>query len=670
VRGEQEYAVRPLALPTPEQAARGVLTRSPAVALFLRCAQAVKPDFALAEEELRAVVEICRRLDGLPLAIELAAARSKVLPPRTLLARLEKRLPILVGGPQDAPERQQTMRDTIAWSYDLLAEVEQALFRRAVVFAGGWDLAAAEAVCPPGDGSEVALLGGLSALVDQSLITVAEHEEGELRFGMLETVREFGLECLEEHGERGPVERAHAAYFLGLAETARPQLTGAEQALWLERLEREHDNLRTALDWARRKDVVLGLRLACALWRFWFGRGHRREGQARLEDLLQATEGEAVPGELLADVLFAAAAMAHGLGDHDSARQLWDECLALRRDLDDQPGIAAALNTLGIAAFHKGDLDHAVSLWEESMALYRQLGDSIGLSNILNNLGELWWQRSDYRRAAPLFEEGNEIGRVTGGQRGLAIGLKNLAVLVADQGDYARATELVEESFALCREVDDQENVASALSLLGMIAENHGDLAKAEELLEASVRIAREIGAKDWTAMYLLRLGQFAVRREDVPRARALVEESLALYREIAEKWGAGRAAMGVGDVARLEGNGPRAQALYRESLALLGELGSALDVAVTLEHTATLEISEGRWDQGAILMGAARGIRERVGAPLPPADWPVHNRDAAVLQEALGHDTFEARLEQGRRMTMSQAITFALETEQAGSSR
>jgi predicted ATPase len=663
VRGEQEYEVRPLALPTPEQAARGApLYRSPAVALFIRCAQAVKPDFALDEEELWAVVEICRRLDGLPLAIELAAARSKVLPPRVLLARLEKRLPVLVGGPQDAPARQQTMRDTIAWSYELLPEEEQTLFRRAAVFAGGWDLGAGEAVCLLSAGDEVALLDGLSALVDQSLITVEEQEEGELRFGMLETVREYGLECLEERGERDEVEQAYAAYFLGLAEEAQPELTGPEQKVWLDRLEREHDNLRAALAWTLQRDVVLGLQLAGAIWRFWFTRGYSIEGRQQIEALLHAAEGATVPTNIRADAIFAAGAMAFGQTDHESARRFWRQNLALRRELGDRPGIAAALNTVGMVEVALGDPDGALSLYEESAALCRELGDTFGLANTLNNRGNILWGRAEYGRAVPLYEETIKLLRSIGNRRALALTLRNLALIVAEQGDYDRATQLVEESLTICRELEDRENMSSALGSLAGFARDQGDNQTARDLFEESLRLTREIGAKAFTALHLVNLAQIAAEQGDGDRARALAEESRALYSEAEEKRGMGVTAMALGDVARVEGDGPGARTWYRESLLCLREFGNVLDRVDTLEHVSRLAVMEERWEQAAILFGATQGIRDRIGAPLPPAERPTYTQARAGVRQALGEDGFESASEAGKVMSLDEAIARALE--------
>jgi predicted ATPase len=323
VRGEHECVVRPLALPDPtRQADPAALTQVPAVALFVQCAQAVQPDFALTRDNAVAVAAMCMRLDGLPLALELAAARLTLFTPPALLARLERRLSLLTAGPRDLPERQRTLRDTLAWSYELLAPHEQRLFRRLAVFAGGWTIEAAEAVCHVSGEEPPAVLEGLTALVGQSLLRRDEGTAGEPRFTMLETIREYGQECLAASGEEAVVRRSHAACFLDLAEEAESHLRGPEQAAWYAHVEREHANLRAALGWAlESSDTTTGFRLVWALRRFWGARGHLREGGAWAEHILacDAADGATAPRLLRARALWVAGAIAEE--QHDPARR-------------------------------------------------------------------------------------------------------------------------------------------------------------------------------------------------------------------------------------------------------------------------------------------------------------------------------------------------------------
>ncbi len=356
------------AMPTPPELE--VIAASPAVALFVERAQAVRPDFALVPENAADVAAICQRLDGLPLAIELAAARVRLLPPRALLARLERRLPTLTGGARDLPERHQTLRAALAWSYDLLPDAEQALFRRFSVFAGGATLEAVAALqCDAMDGDA---LEGLSALLDHSLLRHAGGDAGEPRYAMLETIREYAGDLLTASGEREAAERAHTAYYQALAATAELALRGSEQATWIGRLEAEVDNLRAALRWACESgESGLGLRLAGPLWYFWFARGYLREGRTWLERLLtmaELTGRPAVSPAVRAKALGGAAWLAYVQTDYDRVVSLAEESLALLRDLGDDVGCAFAFTSLGCVALDQSDYTHATPLLEESLA--------------------------------------------------------------------------------------------------------------------------------------------------------------------------------------------------------------------------------------------------------------------------------------------------------------
>jgi len=347
LRGERELAVAPLAVPDPEHRPPvDALSRFAAVDLFVQRAQAVKAEFTLTSENGPAVAEICRRLDGLPLAIELAAARIKLLSPQAMLARLGRRLPLLTGGARDLPDRQRTLRDTIAWSHDLLDEAEPTLFRRLAVFVGGCTLEAAEAVCDAAGDLGIVLLEGVASLVDKSLLRQQDGPSGEPRFTMLETIREFGLDQLEASGEAEPIRRRHAEYYLQLVPGGEPQRRGPNQIAWLDRLESEHDNLRAALTWAldEGNDVRIGLQLSSALTPFWFVRGHLSEIR-RLEMALAMSDSDADP--VRAEALRLAAWATRYRNDPVKTVALCEESVASFRALGDKLGIARSLRTLG-----------------------------------------------------------------------------------------------------------------------------------------------------------------------------------------------------------------------------------------------------------------------------------------------------------------------------------
>ncbi len=424
-------------------------------------ARAVKHDFALTKENAPAVVAICARLDGLPLAIELAAARIKLLSPSAMLARLERCLNLLTGGARDLPTRQQTLRGTVDWSYGLLNAAEQTLFRRLSVFIGGCTLEAVEAVCDTKGDLGLDVLDGMTSMVDKSLAQQVEQVEGETRFVMLSTVREYAVERLTASDDESATRRAHAAYYLVLAEE------GAEDAAthpeWLDRFEVEHDNFRAALEYLIKTDADWGLRLGVALFRFWETREHLTEGRNRIAKLL-ALEGAAARPKLRARLLFAAAVLAGEQGDYPSAQQLFEDSLETCLELHDHRGVAVALNALGVNARDRGDLATASFLFERCVAIWRDLGDPADIARALSNLANLIKLRGECVRASSLYDECLTLFRQIGDGAGAAWTLNY-------QGDVARETvalvaarSFYEQSLAAFRQLRDGWGIASVLS--------------------------------------------------------------------------------------------------------------------------------------------------------------------------------------------------------------
>ena len=454
LRAEHQFPVPPLALPDltclPEKTA---LVQYPAVNLFLQRAQAVRPDVQLTTGNAVAIAELCIHLDGLPLAIELAAAHVKWLAPQELLARLDRRLQLLSGGARDLPERQQTLRNTITWSYNLLSTEEQQLFRRLAVFVGGCQLAAAEAVSRTlGDGT-LPIWHGVSSLIDKSLLQATEQAGEGPRLIMLETLREYGVECLAVHGEEEATRRAHAAYYLRLAEEAEQTQFGAEQVVWLERLEREHDNLRAALHWSLEQgeaghSMELALRLGGALWLFWILHGHYNEGRAFLERALAENQGVMV--SVRAKALRAAAWLALNQDDIHWAETFCEESLALSRELGDTAGIADTLFGLGHVATLQGDLVAAYSLTGKAVSLAREMGDKWRIASGLHDLAWVRLERGEYVRARAMYEECLVDFRELGDKNGIAASLHQLSlVLFLSLYDQVRVGLLLEVSLAL-----------------------------------------------------------------------------------------------------------------------------------------------------------------------------------------------------------------------------
>jgi predicted ATPase/DNA-binding CsgD family transcriptional regulator len=522
ISGEFEFHVPPLALPDlhhlPDHAN---LLGYAAIALFVQRAQAIKPSFLLTAGNDRTIAEICLHLDGLPLALELAAARIKLLSPQALLARLSQRLQVLTDGVQDAPIRQQTLRNTIAWSYDLLDATEQRLFRRLAVFVGSCTLEAIEAICATldEDNSVIPVLDGVISLLDKSLLQQIEREGGEPCLMMLETIREYAQEASASSGEMEDTRWAHAGYYLRMAEEAEPELIGPLQTVWLDRLEREHDNLRAAIQWLLEQEGTqegreMAWRLGGALLQFWDVRGHWSEGWSFLEWALAAREGVAASEQ--AQMLRVAGRMALYRDDYERAEMLCEESLVLCRQLGDIQGIAHSLHLLAWAARERGNWTEANSLFEEALALRRRLGNKEDIAWSLFGLARvLFFSQGDLAKVLALLEEGLALCRGVGHKSGIAWALSYLGEGFLQQGETAQARLLLEESVALSREIGNRRSKAESLFVLGRVAKSLGDYAAARAYYEESLAIRREVGNNLSISSYLEGLADVVAARGD-----------------------------------------------------------------------------------------------------------------------------------------------------------
>jgi len=534
LRGEHEVSVPPLALPDPQHAADWeALADYAAIRLFVARAREVRGDFALTAANAPAVAAICRRLDGLPLAIELAAARTRILAPEALHARLTKSLGVLTGGARDLPARHRTLHDTIVWSYELLSPAERTLFARLAIFAGGWTLEVTEAICDPNGATGVDTLDGMEALVAQSLVWRTQESDGEPRFGMLETIRAFAWEHLEASGEAEALHRRHAAHFLALAEEAEPALRGADQLAWLERLEREHDNLRGALRWALASGAAeTGARLAGALQWFWYTRGYFGEGRAWLERTLVA--GDSISARARARALAGAGTLAWRQGDYRHAEARLREAVDLSRVLGDGAGSAFALHHLAHGLEAQGALASATRLLEESLALSRAAGNRWGQVLTLNCLGAAYHRDGDDARALPLLEEALARSRADGDLHGTANALRLLGLVAQGNGDDARAVALLEESMARFRALGDTRGLALTLGSLGTAALQGRDTDRAAALHRKSLAVCRASGDTPGLAAALAELATVAERVGDEARAARLGGAAMALRESFA----------------------------------------------------------------------------------------------------------------------------------------
>jgi predicted ATPase len=458
-----------------------------AAELFIARAQAANPNFELTEQNAAAVAELCARLDGLPLAIELAAARTKLLPPQALLSRLGNRLELLSGGRRDAPEHQQTLRMTLDWSYDLLEPDAQRLFAQLGVFAGGWSLQSAEAVCIGHD----SVLEGLAALVDESLVRQRETASGEPRFSMLEIVREYALERLEDEETR----RRHLEHFVQLAEEAEPKLADHEQIVWFARLEDEHDNLRTALGHALEGgDGESALRHVVGIRRFWQIHGYLAEGRQSIESALAAVADE--PSEARANALNMVGILAGEQGEFDAARKKFEGALADARSTNSTRVISSALVNLGNLAFFSGELDQARDLYKESIEYFESLGDLRGQALAKENVGLMALTAEDVPEAVTWLTAARDLAREVGDDRELAAASRSLAAAMVELGEPTQATSLLGESLALARELGEPHGIAVCLDTFAGLAATTGEVERAAMLFGASDAVRASIGAK------------------------------------------------------------------------------------------------------------------------------------------------------------------------------
>ena len=570
LRAEHEFPVPPLSLPNlSELPEDDELTQYTAIALFVQRAQAILPSFQLTQTNARTIAEICVRLDGLPLAIELAAARIKLLPPQALLARLSQLFQVLASASRTMPLRHQTLRNALKWSHDLLEAGEQRLFRRLSVFAGGWTLEAVEAVEKAFNEKEndtLSVLDNVASLLDKSLLIQSAKEGEEPRLQMLLTVREYGLELLRESGEVEKSQRAHALYYLTLVEEAEAHLKGREQTTWLARLELEQENLRAALAWlVEQGEAELALRFCGALWWFWHLRGYWSEGRRWLEAALGMAQTGG-PTVARAKALCAAGDLAYYQDDYAAARPLLEESVELCRTLELKRELASALGALGVLLDVQGDLAAARPLLEESEVLCRTLKNNWELSYLLRKLGQR------------VLREGNMIQAAV----------------------YAR------ESLTLARELGDKSLIATALLTMANIAGVQGDLAQAAARTQEGLALARELGDKSLIALALQNLGYLASLQDDLPRAVARTQEGLALARELGDKISINLALHNLGYISSRQGDIKQAAKWYGEGLSHAQEIGNEAQIGWHLIGLASVAAAEGKPRRAACLLGAA----------------------------------------------------------------
>ncbi len=622
IRSEREYPVRPLDSPDLSRVPTlDEVERVSSVELFIERAQAAVPTFALTQANCAAVAAICRRLDGLPLALELAAARVRSLGPTDLLARLDHVLRLLVDGSRDLPQRQQTMWAAIDWSYELLKPTQQVLFRHLSVFSNGWTLEAAERVCAIGAIDSDDVLELLSGLVEQSLVTVDTDSNGFVRYRMLEPIRQFARHQGEQTGEIAELSERHFEWFLSFAQHAGGELRGAEQHQWLDKLEIEHDNLRTALNWSQQPNAAGAqeLQLATSLWRFWETRGYITEGRRWLEDALERNAD--VPLELRARGLNAAGNLARDQGDNTRATELHQASLGIRRQQGDEYGQAQSLTNLGNLMLDQGNYEPATRLYSEALSFFREHGEKWDIANASNNLG-------------------------------IALGYL---------GDYDQAAVALEEALRLREEIGETASRARSLDALGVVMQKRGDSTRAAELHQASLALRQELGDKRGIAIALNNLGVAVKRSGDLDQSRQLIEKSLRLRREIGDRFGIAVSLGSLADVARDEGDASQAIRLYKEALMLQRQIQIKDGIVDSLLGLAIILAARGERERAARFIAASDRLRAEMNLRVPPSNLAEYDAIVAKIQASLGDDVYVEARAKGLELSLGEAIDEAL---------
>jgi predicted ATPase/DNA-binding XRE family transcriptional regulator len=675
--GEHEFPIPPLALPDLADlpAANDLLRCYPSVALFVARARAARPDFMLTEANAPIIADICVRLDGLPLAIELAAARSKLLTPAALLDRLTNRLDLLTGGARDLPARQRTLRDMIDWSYDLLPADEQLLLRRLGIFFGGCTIAAVAAVfedvlltnsehgSQQGRSAQLVqlvppLLERVAALVDQSLLRQLIGVANEPRYLLLETIREYALDRLTVADEIDAVQQQHAAYFLRFAEEAEPQLHGPEQAEWLDRLEQDHDNLRAALAWLfASQQSGLGLRLAGALAEFWSVRGHFSEGRSWLERFLAEAEGQPL---VRAKALYSAGVLAYRQGDFALAQSHYVDSIELSQEQGDKNGIARGYLGLGEWAISQEDSVVASTQIEKGLTLYRELGDKQGIARAFGDLAAIAQCRGAFTAARGFVERSLELYRGLHDTGRIAWMLYRLGIVAYHQRDSVLERTSYEESLSLWETLGDQRGMAFVLNNLGLTALSEQAYRQAQSHWEASLVRFQKLGDRNGIAIVLTNLGDLARTQSDMHQAKICYETTLTIYKELGAESEIAMSLRKLGYVARYQGDYFGAERLFHESMAHYQRLDNKAGIGACLMGLADVEGAQQQLIRAARLLGAAAEFLGTSCIHMGTVDQINHEHNLTTIRAQLGTHTFMKAWDEGRAMSVEQAIRCA----------
>jgi len=618
ITGEKVYHVPSLSLPDrKENLSAESLFQYESIRLFSERASSVKHDFVLNDSNANSVAELCRKLDGIPLAIELASARIKNLPVEKILVKLKDRFDLLTRGSRSSLPRQQTLRALIDWSYDLLSHNEKIFLQRLSVFAGGWTLEAAEEVCADDKITESEILDLLANLVEKSLVKVNEMENS-FRYNMLETIRHYGDEKLIESKEKSKILKKHFDFFLKLTEESEIKLKGIAAKQWIEKLDIEIDNIRESLKWSSENEVESALRMAVALGEFWDVRGYFVEGFEFLSNNLEKANN--VEKNLKAKILFWEGFFLHYHGKYVESKKLLHQSLDLFRETKDNIGIANSLNNLGSNELYERDYEKAKKFYDESLSIFREMENKHGIARCLNNLGIIPLREKDYESSRKFFEESLVISREINNITHITSSLGNLGLIEYLTGNFERAKKIMEECLALDYELGNKSRIARSLQLMGIIAFAEKDYAEAQKFQEESLPLAKELGDKRLILVSLQSLGE----------------------------------------IAAVKKNFPIAQKIFRECVTISNELGDKNAILQCLEGLANCFLELGKIERACRLFASIKSLNESLGI-LSQVDCKRYEQTIFTLKSKLDTTKFEEESSNGKTLTLEEAVEFAL---------
>jgi predicted ATPase/class 3 adenylate cyclase len=662
VKGEMAWHVPSLSLPNIQHLPDiDQLSHYESVRLFIERAALAQPHFQLTADNASDITQICRRLDGIPLAIELAAARVKALSVDQIAARLDDRFRLLTGGSRTALPRQQTLRALIDWSYNLLSADEKILFHRLAIFVGGWMIEAAEQVCGT-IGQPLDILELLTRLVDKSLVNVDETSDG-VRYRLLETTRQYARDMSMQFDEMQPLRERHLSYYSNFAATAEVELRGRGQVLWMSRLEMEHDNLRAALEWSLQSRPEIGLRMAVALTDFWDTRGHITEARNWFEAMLKATRDRS-PTPTRVDALLGAMTVTMRQSDIPQSLVLLNEGTDLAQALGYKVGIAKGLIARGIVKeYFESDTAAADTLYQAALAIWREVGDQLSLGQALGLPAGRARARHDLVRAENLYNESLALFRAVGNDREIAGAFENLSEVAFARRDYDAARRLAEESLALYRKLADKHGIATALRAFSLAVHNQGIIDQAQLASERSVEIFRELSDRACLAYSLTALSRQLYAQNDLSRAAGLIQEAVMLLHEVGEKAAESNALEVAGRIAWAQGNSREAQQRFQAGLILQRDLKDADFTASLLEGFAQTLAADAKPDRALQLIGAAAAYREWIDLAQLQIERAEYDRLVSTLRAQVEAALYQKIWDAGRALTIEQAIELALKT-------